>query len=57
MPDPAQSRNWTVTKSVSRVPLLGVDDLRLVSALPGMAGVCADYARVWWPRSTLARVL
>ena len=56
MADSAQSRNGMVTTKVDHAPLLEINHLRDLALDPAVSQAAAGYARVWFPRSSLARL-
>jgi hypothetical protein len=55
MPETAQSRNEPFTMMVSHAPLLDIEHLRIAAIDPGLFAAASDYAKRFFPRSSLAR--
>lgn len=51
----AQFRDKTVTMSVKHVPLVTLPDLRICAMDPGVFAAASDYAKFFYPRTSLAR--
>ena len=51
----AQYRDKTVTLSVKHVPLVSLPDLRISALDPGVFAAASDYAKKFFPRTSLAR--
>ena len=52
---PAQSRNRSVTMPVDHVATFALADLRVASIDPGLFAAASDYAKAFYPRTSLAR--
>ena len=52
----ASSRLKSLTISVNHVAIFEIADLRILAIDPDLTAACGEYARSFYPRSTLARV-
>jgi hypothetical protein len=51
----AQSRNHSFTISIKHDPLLSLPDLRIAAMDPGVFAAASDFAKRYFPRTSLAR--
>lgn len=52
---PAPCRNASVTIPIQHVPVLTLGDLRIAAMDPGVFAAASDFAKRYYPRTSLAR--
>lgn len=53
----ALCRSAALTKPLNRVPTIALSDVRLLASEPHVLPAASDYAKVFFPRTTLARAV